>query len=100
MVWIDIVCCVIIAIFALLGLWHGLLKSIFKLVAWVAGLLGAYFATDVIGNFIATNLEIDGRARRCKSPNTLFPVPDHHPPDSRLGRTQGRPQQCTFVQRL
>ena len=60
MVWIDIVCCVIIAIFALLGLWHGLLKSIFKLVAWVAGLLGAYFATDVIGNFIATNLEIDG----------------------------------------
>ena len=56
MVWIDIVCCVIIAIFALLGLWHGLLKSIFKLVAWVAGLLGAYFATDVIGNFIATNL--------------------------------------------
>lgn len=60
MVWIDIVCCVIIAIFALLGLWHGLLKSIFKLVAWVAGLLGAYFAKDVIGNFIATNLEIDG----------------------------------------
>ena len=60
MVWIDIVCCVIIAIFALLGLWHGLLKSIFKLVAWVAGLLGAYFATDVIGNFIAANLEIDG----------------------------------------
>lgn len=60
MVWIDIVCCVIIAIFALLGLWHGLLKSIFKLIAWVAGLLGAYFATDVIGNFIATNLEIDG----------------------------------------
>ena len=53
MVWIDIVCCVIIAIFALLGLWHGLLKSIFKLIAWVAGLLGAYFATDVIGNFIA-----------------------------------------------
>ena len=60
MVWIDIVCCVIIALFALLGLWHGLLKSIFKLIAWVAGLLGAYFATDVIGNFIATNLEIDG----------------------------------------
>ena len=56
MVWIDIVCCVIIALFALLGLWHGLLKSIFKLVAWVAGLLGAYFATDVIGNFIATNV--------------------------------------------
>ena len=116
MVWIDIVCCVIIAIFALLGLWHGLLKSIFKLIAWVAGLLGAYFATDVIGNFIATNLEIDGltvkiicvcvgflvpfRARRCKSPNTLFPVPDHHPPDSRLGRTQGRPQQRPFVQCL
>jgi membrane protein required for colicin V production len=60
MVWIDIVCCVIIAIFALLGLWHGLLKSIFKLVAWVAGLLGAYFATDVIGDFVASNLDISG----------------------------------------
>ena len=31
MVWIDIVCCVIIALFALLGLWRGFLKSIFKL---------------------------------------------------------------------
>ncbi len=60
MVWIDIVCCIIIGVFALLGLWHGLLKSIFKLIAWVAALLGAYFAYDFIGNFIASNLETSG----------------------------------------
>ena len=60
MVWIDIVCCVIIALFALLGLWRGFLKSIFKLCAWIAALLGAYFATDIIGNFVASNLDISG----------------------------------------
>lgn len=60
MVWIDIVCCVIIALFALLGLWRGFLKSIFKLCAWIAALLGAFFATDLIGDFVASNLDISG----------------------------------------
>ena len=60
MVWIDIVCCVIIVLLALLGLWRGFLKSIFKLCAWIAALLGAYFATGFIGDFIASNLEISG----------------------------------------
>ncbi len=60
MVWIDIVCCVIIVLLALLGLWRGFLKSIFKLCAWIAALLGAYFATGFIGDFIASNLEING----------------------------------------
>ena len=60
MVWIDIVCCVIIALFALLGLWRGFLKSIFKLCAWISALIGAYFATDIIGNFVASNLDISG----------------------------------------
>ena len=60
MVWIDIICCVIIVLFALLGLWRGFLKSIFKLCAWIAALLGAYFATEFIGDFIASNLEISG----------------------------------------
>ena len=60
MVWIDIVCCVIIVLLALLGLWRGFLKSIFKLCAWIAALLGAYFATSFIGDFIASNLEISG----------------------------------------
>lgn len=50
MVWIDIVCGVIITLFALLGLWRGFLKSIFKLFAWISALLGAYFATSVIGS--------------------------------------------------
>ena len=60
MVWIDIVCCVIIAVLALLGLWRGFLKSVFKLCAWVAALLGAYFAIDIIGDFVASNLDISG----------------------------------------
>lgn len=60
MVWIDIVCCIVIVVFALLGLWYGLLKSVFKLVAWVAALLGAYFAYDFFGTFIASNLESSG----------------------------------------
>ena len=60
MVWIDIVCCVIIALFALLGLWRGFLKSIFKLFAWISALLGAYFATGFIGDFVASNLDISG----------------------------------------
>lgn len=60
MVWIDIVCCVVIVLLALLGLWRGFLKSIFKLCAWIAALLGAYFATSIIGDFIASNLEISG----------------------------------------
>ena len=57
MVWIDIVCCVIIVVLALLGLWRGFFKSIFRLCAWVAALLGAYFASDIIGDFIASNLD-------------------------------------------
>ena len=60
MVWIDIVCSIVVIVLALLGLWRGFLKSIFRLCAWIAALVGAYFATSVIGDFIASNLETSG----------------------------------------
>lgn len=60
MVWIDIVCLVCIAIFALFGAWKGLLKSVFHLCAWVFAIVGAYLAQDFLGDFISSNLEMNG----------------------------------------
>lgn len=60
MVWIDIVCLVCIVLFALIGLWRGFLKSIFRLCAWIGGILGAYFSQDLIGGLVASNLEMSG----------------------------------------
>lgn len=41
---IDIVSLVFILILVLVGLWHGLLRGIFRLAAWAAAIAGAYFA--------------------------------------------------------
>lgn len=41
---IDIVSLVLVAILMLLGLWHGLLRGIFRLLAWFAAVAGAYLA--------------------------------------------------------
>ena len=60
MTWIDIVCLVCIVLFALLGLWKGLLKSIFRLCAWAAGIFGAYISQNLLADTIATNLELSG----------------------------------------
>lgn len=60
MVWIDIVCLVCVLIFAGIGIWKGLLKSIFHLAAWVLAIAGAYFAQDLLSDFIASNLELSG----------------------------------------
>ena len=58
MTWIDIVCLVLIVIFTLLGLWKGLLKSIFRLCAWAGGIFGAYVSYGLLADTIATNLEL------------------------------------------
>lgn len=58
MTWIDIVCLVCIVLFTLLGLWKGMLKSIFRLCAWAGGIFGAYVAQGLLANTIATNLEL------------------------------------------
>lgn len=60
MIWIDIVCLVCVLIFILVGLRRGLLKSVFRLCAWVAGIIGAYFSQDLLAETIATNLETNG----------------------------------------
>ena len=54
---IDIVCLIIILLFTLLGLWHGLLRSIFRLLAWAAAIAGAYFANSLFSETISKTLE-------------------------------------------
>ena len=54
---IDIVCLVIILLLMLLGLWHGFFRGIFRLIAWVAGIAGAYFACGLLANFISGLLQ-------------------------------------------
>ena len=54
---IDIVCLVIILLLMLLGLWHGFFRGIFRLIAWAAGIAGAYFACGLLANFISGLLQ-------------------------------------------
>ena len=54
---IDIVCLVIILFLMLLGLWHGFFRGIFRLIAWAAGILGAYFACGLLADFISSTLQ-------------------------------------------
>ncbi len=53
--WIDIACASCLLVFTILGLWRGLLSSVFRLCAWVAALLGAYFAQGLLGDFFVRN---------------------------------------------
>jgi len=50
---IDIVCVVFMVLLTLLGLWHGLLRGIFRLAAWAAALAGAYFANKFFADTVA-----------------------------------------------
>ena len=54
---IDIVSLVIILLLMLLGLWHGFFRGIFRLIAWAAGIAGAYFACGLLANFISDLLQ-------------------------------------------
>lgn len=56
--WIDVVCLIVIALFTFLGVWSGLIKSVFRLAAWVFAALGAYFAYDLVGAFIISNFDL------------------------------------------
>lgn len=57
--WIDIFCLCVFGLFLFLGVWSGLLKSLFRLAAWAAGALGAYFAKDIAGGFLRANFQLD-----------------------------------------
>jgi membrane protein required for colicin V production len=54
---IDIVCLIIILFLMLLGLWHGFFRGIFRLIAWAAGIVGAYFACGLLAEFISSTLQ-------------------------------------------
>jgi len=60
--WIDIFCLVCVLILTFIGIWRGFLKGLFRLVAWIAAFIGAYFANDLLAETISTNLEISGFA--------------------------------------
>lgn len=60
MIWIDIISLVCILILSLIGVWRGLLKSVFRLLAWVGAIVGAYFAQDLIGDTISSIFDISG----------------------------------------
>jgi membrane protein required for colicin V production len=53
--WIDIACAACLLVFSVLGLWRGLLSSVFRLCAWISAILGAYFAQDLLGDFFVRN---------------------------------------------
>lgn len=54
---IDIVCLVLIIFFMLIGLWHGFLRGIFRLLAWAAAIAGAYFANRLLADTISSTLQ-------------------------------------------
>ena len=53
--WIDIACAACLLVFSVIGLWRGLLSSVFKLCGWIAAIFGAYFAQDLLGDFFVRN---------------------------------------------
>ncbi|MCQ2092094.1 MAG: CvpA family protein [Fibrobacter sp.] len=53
---IDIVSLVLIILLALIGVWHGLLRGIFRLIAWATAVVGAYLANSLFANSVIENL--------------------------------------------
>ena len=54
---IDIVCLIIILFFTLIGVWHGFLRGIFRLLAWAGAIAGAYLANSMLSETISNILE-------------------------------------------
>lgn len=54
---IDIVCLVLVFFFTMLGVWHGFLRGIFRLVAWAGAIAGAYFANKFLFDTVADLLQ-------------------------------------------
>jgi len=62
--WIDIACAACILVFGVLGLWRGLLSSVFKLCGWIAAIFGAYFAHGLLGDIFVRNFAFGDFAAR------------------------------------
>ena len=73
--WIDIACAACLLIFGVIGLWRGLLGSVFRLCAWVSAIFGAYFAQDLFCEFVIQNFEFGEFTARliCISVGFLIP---------------------------
>ncbi len=57
---IDIVCLAFITLMILIGVWHGLFRGIFRLLAWAAAIAGAYFANKLFAVSVADSLSCSG----------------------------------------
>ncbi len=73
--WIDIISLTLALLFGIVGLWRGLLVSVFRLCAWIAAIFGAIFAQDIIGSFIATNMALGSFAVKLVCMSVGFLVP-------------------------
>ena len=60
--WIDIASLVIILSFALVGLYRGFLRSVFRVVAWLVGIAGAYFSHLFLSDFVIENFDMSSLA--------------------------------------
>ena len=60
--WIDIASLVIILSFALVGLYRGFLRSVFRVVAWLVGIAGAYFSHLFLSDFVIENFDVSSLA--------------------------------------
>lgn len=56
--WLDIFCLTILVAMALMGLYRGFLRSIFRVVAWVVGIVGAYCSHLFLSDFVIENFDV------------------------------------------
>ena len=60
--WLDIVCSALLLAFALVGLYRGLLRSIFRVIAWILGIVGAYCSHLFLSDFVIENFDVSSIA--------------------------------------
>lgn len=53
---IDIVSLALMTLLALIGVWHGLLRGIFRLIAWATAVIGAYLTNAYFAESVANSL--------------------------------------------
>lgn len=53
---IDIVSLALMTLLALIGVWHGLLRGIFRLIAWATAVVGAYFTNAHFSSNVVESL--------------------------------------------
>ena len=56
--WLDIFCLTILVAMALMGLYRGFLRSIFRVVAWIIGIAGAYCSHLFLSDFVIENFDV------------------------------------------